>query len=64
MEIKAGDYIRTPRFTTVRIEKVFNSVEAAYEEGYKEPTHFKDEEYMVLGKSLDMYHMRFCAVKK
>ena len=59
--INPGDIIRTPRFLNVKIEEVFESPEKARAAGYTEPTHFADEHYEVLGKSLDMYHMAFAA---
>ena len=62
--MKKGDLVMTPRFCTVRIEKVFRSRENALKAGFTEPTHFKDYEYDVVGKSLDLYHMEFAAYKK
>ena len=61
--MKVGDRIYTPRFCTVRIKEVFETEEEARENGYKEPTYYKGD-YEILGKSLDMYHMLFAAVKK
>lgn len=63
MEIKAGDYVRTPRFLEVRIKEVFPDGRSMREAGYKEPTYFADEEWEVGGKSLDMHHMEFAACK-
>lgn len=62
--MKNGDYVYTPRFCTVKIEEVFESEMAANDAGYTEPTYYSDGEYKILGKSLDMYHMKFAAVKK
>lgn len=60
-----GDRIYTPRFCTVRIKEIFESREAARENGYKEPTYYDDNtEWGVVGKSLDMYHMVFAAYRK
>ena len=64
--MKKGDYVRTPRFCTVKIEAVFDNRQEATEAGYTEPTHYtykNNDGYDVLGKSLDMYHMEFVAVK-
>lgn len=58
-----GDYVYTPRFCTVKIEEVFESETAANDAGYTEPTYYSDDEYKILGKSIDMYHMQFAAVK-
>ena len=62
--MKTGEKFYTPRFGMVNIEKVFENMTAAYEEGYKEPTHYHSNGYTILGKSLDMYHMEFAAIKK
>lgn len=61
--MKKGDKIDTPRFCTVTIEDVLTTDEA-YAQGYTEPTHYRNDDWSILGKSLDMYHMRFVAVKK
>lgn len=62
--MKAGDMIKTPRFCTVIIEEVFEDETQLREAGYTEPTYFKSNEYVVLGKSLDMFHMKFGTAKK
>lgn len=62
--MKKGDWVDTPRFLKVEIEEVFENISQACNAGFKEPTHYQSEEYEVLGKSLDMYHMVFAAVKK
>lgn len=62
--IHVGDYIHTPRFLRVAIEAVFDSEEAMRAAGYTEPTHFRDDDYVVLGKSIDAYHMTFAAAFK
>ncbi len=64
MKIKKGDWVVTPRFLKVRIEKVFQREETARKYGFTEPTHYRDDEYGILGKSLDLYHMIFAAYKK
>ena len=61
--MKKGDYISTPRFCTVRIEEVFENEIAANDAGYTEPTYYCQGGYKILGKSIDMYHMQFAAVK-
>lgn len=61
-----GQFVHTPRFCTVRIAEVFSSVAEAAKAGFKEPTHYAWEHndgYDILGKSLDIYHMTFAAVK-
>lgn len=63
--MKIGDQIYTPRFCTVRIKEIYEDRKQARIDGYTEPTHYdKDEDYEILGKSLDMYHMTFAAVRK
>ena len=64
--MKKGQYVKTPRFLTVRIEEVFDNMADAHKAGFTEPTHYtwkNNDGYDVLGKSLDMYHMEFAAVK-
>lgn len=61
--MKIGDYVRTPRFCNVRISEIFHSEQDAYQAGYVEPTYYKDPSGVkVLGKSIDMYTMKFSAV--
>lgn len=64
--MKKGDYVRTPRFLTVKLEAVYKSYEEAEKNGFTETTHYtmkNNDGYDVLGKQLDMYHMEFAAVK-
>lgn len=62
--IKVGDWIDTPRFCGVRIKEVFDSLEEAESNGYKEPTYYDTGNgYGITGKSLDQYHMVFAAYK-
>lgn len=63
MTIEIGDYIKTPRFLTVRIEEVLSEDEAR-EKGYKEPTHYKNPDYEIHGKSTGINRMKFAAVIK
>ena len=61
--MKAGDSVYTPRFCTVQIAAIFGSEAEARRSGYCEPTYYEGE-YIILGKSLDLYHMEFAAVPK
>lgn len=64
--MKKGDYVKTPRFLTVKIEDVFDNVFQAYEAGYTEPTHYtwkNKDGYDVLGKMIGTNRMNFAAVK-
>lgn len=36
--MKKGDYVRTPRFLNVKVEKTFRSEENAQKAGFTEPT--------------------------
>lgn len=62
--MKKGDWVDTPRFCKVQIEKVFRCEETARKHGFTEPTRFKNNEYGVLGKPLDRYTMIFAAYKR
>ena len=63
MSMKIGDSVYTPRFCTVRIKAIFATEAEAHAVGYCEPTYYKGD-HIILGKSLDMYHMEFAAVPK
>lgn len=62
--MKKGDRVMTPRFSTVKIEEIYETEKELKEAGYTEPTHLQDDNYIVRGKSLDMYHMKFAAAIK
>ena len=62
-EIKIGTRLETPRFCTVKISALFETEQDARSAGYTEPTHLYDLPYKVVGKSIDMYHMKFAAFK-
>jgi hypothetical protein len=38
--IKPGDYVNTPRFLRVKIQKTFKNEANARRQGYTEPTHY------------------------
>ncbi|MEY8419244.1 hypothetical protein AALA83_08175 [Oscillospiraceae bacterium 44-5] len=61
--MKIGDSVYTPRFCTVRIAAVFENEAEARAAGFCEPTYYKGD-YIILGKSLNMYRMEFAAVSK
>lgn len=61
--MKIGDFIYTPRFCTVRISAIFATMAKALAAGFCEPTYYEGD-YIVLGKSLDVYSMEFAAVPK
>lgn len=62
--MKKGDYVYTPRFCTVRLEKVFRSEENARKAGYIETTHYQDPKYGILGKSIGLNRMVFAGYRK
>ena len=61
--MKKGDCVQTPRFLRVRLEAVYGCPEELYAEGYKEPTHYKSDDYTVLGKSIGENCMLFAAAR-
>ena len=61
--MKIGDSVYTPRFCTVRIDAIFATIAEAHAAGFSEPTYYEGE-YIILGKSLDMYSMVFAAIPK
>ena len=62
--MKKGDYIETPRFLKVKIQKVFRSNQRALDEGYVEPTHYRDSDYHIRGKHIGTNMMQFAAIKR
>ena len=62
--MKKGDYVTTPRFLSVKIEKVFSSIETARGAGFVESTHYENPQYGILGRSIGLNRMEFAAYKK
>jgi len=62
--MKKGDWIDTPRFCKVKIEKVFSSEATARKQGFVEPTYYKGCECGILGKSTGLNTMAFAAYKR
>lgn len=62
--MKKGDYVTTPRFLSVKIEKVFSSIKAAQDAGFVESTHYENPQYGILGRSIGLNRMEFAAYKK
>lgn len=44
--------VRTPRFLTVRIGRIFEDEKEARKEGYKEPTHYRDSGYDIINEKI------------
>ncbi|MBQ6503174.1 MAG: hypothetical protein IJI57_04605 [Flexilinea sp.] len=63
--MEKGDYVKTPRFSTVFIEDVYDSEAEARKAGFTETTHYWDDpDFGVYGKVLDMYHIIFAGFRK
>ena len=62
--MKIGEWIDTPRFCKVRIEEVFEDNGKAWKQGYTEPTHYKNENWHIRGKSIGTNRMIFAAVRR
>lgn len=62
--MEVGKYVYTPRFCSVRIRRIFESMEEAYEKGYTEPTHYHKDGYTVLGNFYKENHAVFAGVKE
>ena len=61
--MRIGDSVCTPRFCTVRIKAIFENEAEARAAGFCEPTYYKGD-HIILGKSLDMFHMESAAIPK
>lgn len=61
LKIHAGDYVDTPRFCKVQIERVYRDEAEMRRDGYTEPTDYRDNEYAVCGKSTGLNRMAFAA---
>ena len=59
-----GDYVRTPRFCTVRINAIFSKEQEARSCGYTEPTYYEGSDCVILGKWLFEYNIFFAAFQK
>lgn len=62
--MKKGDRIETPRFGMVKIQKVYRSISTAEKEGFKEPTHYRGNDYFIRGKSIGINRMIFAGIKR
>ena len=60
--MKKGDWVKVPRFCSVKIEAVLTREEAG-DQGYTEPTNYEGE-YEIFGKSIGENRMTFAAVIK
>lgn len=64
LKLHAGDYVDTPRFCYVQIERVYRDETEMRRDGYTEPTDYRDSEYVVCGKSIGLNHVIFAAARK
>ena len=62
--MKIGDWVKTPRFLNVKISEVYDNNDIAYQDGYTEPTHYRDSEYHIRGKHTNINRMEFAAIKR
>jgi hypothetical protein len=62
--MKTGDYVETPRFLKVKIVEVYTDNTKAMEDGFTEPTHYRDEEYHIRGKHTGPNTMIFAAIRR
>ena len=62
--MKVNERIYTPRFCMVTVEKIFESRKEARQEGYIEPTHYHENGFTILGKSIGFNKMIFAGVKE
>jgi hypothetical protein len=62
--MKKGDYAETPRFLKVKIDEVFETLEAAREQGFHEGTDYRGEEFRILGKRIGTNQMIFAAARR
>lgn len=61
--MKKGDWVDTPRFCKVKIQKVFRTEQNAKKAGYYEPTHYEKDNYKIYGKHTGTNTMVFAGVK-
>ena len=64
MEIKLGQRVQTPRFLTVTIKAMFLDIGIAESNDFTEPTHFRDGDYYIRGKSIGYNCMIFAAIRR
>jgi hypothetical protein len=62
--MKKGEFVYTPRFCSVKIQKVCRNNKTARKQGFTEPTHYESSKYDILGKHTGLNHMIFAAVTK
>jgi len=63
--LKKGQYVSTPRFLTVKLDKVFSNQKNALNAKYTEPTHYDNNPaYGILGKHIGPNRMTFAGYKK
>jgi len=62
--MKKADKIKTPRFLTVTISRMFKNSQNAHKAGFVEPTHYRDDQgFQVFGKVTSHNHMIFAGVR-
>jgi hypothetical protein len=62
--MKKGDWVNTPRFCKVKIQKVFRSEWNAFKNGFTIGADYKDAEgFSIYGKSVGHNLIQFAAVR-
>lgn len=64
LKLHAGDYVDTPRFCHVQLERVYRDEAEMRRDGYTELTDYRNSEYVVCGKSVGLNRMTFAAALK
>lgn len=59
-----GKRFYTPRFGNVVVGMIASSDAFLRNAGFTEPTYNRDEDIIILGKSLDEFHMEFAAAPR
>jgi hypothetical protein len=62
--MERGEFVWTPRFCSVGINAVYSSEQELRDAGFTEPTGYKSDDYVVLGKSTGLNMMSFAAARK
>jgi len=64
VEIKIGDWVKTPRFCKVKISAILANNTQAREFGYTEGTDFQDENWSIKGRIIGENRMEFAAIRQ
>lgn len=62
--LEIGTTVITPRFGTVKIKKIFGNVADMQADGYVNDSYCLDNDWVIFGKSSDVYHQTFAAAPR